>query len=152
MPATGTPAAAVDATPAPTGEAGAPGAATSDAPAADVTPAAAPPAAEADKPGKHGRATSQQKPADKPAREHDERLPPVGTVLRRVDRPGNVRCECTIEEGGIRYNGTLYLQVALRRRYRRDQGHGPQEQDDEWLVFLGPYQAGAPHARHPRVS
>jgi hypothetical protein len=100
-----------DATIAPTGEAGAPDAAPSEAPAAAVTPAAAPPAAEADKPGKRRHATSQQ-PADRPARERDERLPPVGTILRRVDRHGNVRCECTIEEGGIRYNGTLYKSLS----------------------------------------
>jgi hypothetical protein len=112
MPATGTPAAAVDAAPAPTSEAGAPDGATSEPPAADVTPAAKPLAAEGDKPGKRRRATSQQQPADKPARERDERLPPVGTVLRKVDRHGNVRCECTIEEGGIRYNGTLYKSLS----------------------------------------
>jgi hypothetical protein len=109
--AIGTTIAAV-ATPAPTGEAGAPDAATLEAPATDAAPAAEIPATQADKPGKHRRATSQQKPADKPAREHDERLPPVGTVLRRVDRHGNVRCECTIEEGGIRYNGTLYKSLS----------------------------------------
>ena len=73
---------------------------------------AEPLAAEGDKPGKRRRATSQQQPADKPARERDERLPPVGTVLRKVDRHGNVRCECTIEEGGIRYNGTLYKSLS----------------------------------------
>jgi hypothetical protein len=111
--ATGTPAAAADATIAPTGEVGAPGAATSDAPAGDATPATEAPPVEADKPGKHRRTTSQQQPADEPApRERDERLPPVGTVLRRVDRHGNVRCECTIEEGGIRYNGTLYKSLS----------------------------------------
>ena len=99
------------ATLAPTGEAGAPDATPSEAPAADVTPAAAPPAAEANKHGKRRRVTSQQ-PADKPTRERDERLPPVGTVLRKVDRHGNVRCECTIEEGGIRYNGTLYKSLS----------------------------------------
>jgi hypothetical protein len=38
----------------------------------------------------------------------DPRLPPLGTLLRRTDRHGNVRCECTIEEAGFRYAGTLY--------------------------------------------
>jgi len=35
-------------------------------------------------------------------------MPPPGTVIKKLDRYGNVRCECTVEEGGIRYEGTLY--------------------------------------------
>ena len=42
----------------------------------------------------------------------DSRLPPPGTVLKKVDRHGAVRCECTIEEGGIRYAGTLYRSIS----------------------------------------
>jgi len=42
----------------------------------------------------------------------DPRLPPPGTVLRKVDRHGVVRCECSIEEGGIRYAGTLYRSIS----------------------------------------
>lgn len=38
----------------------------------------------------------------------DPRLPPAGTVLVKRDRSGCARCECTIEEAGVRYNGTLY--------------------------------------------
>jgi hypothetical protein len=42
----------------------------------------------------------------------DSRLPPPGTVLQKLDRHGAVRCECTIEEGGIRYAGTLYRSIS----------------------------------------
>jgi hypothetical protein len=42
----------------------------------------------------------------------DPRLPAVGTVIYKRDRYGAVRCECTIEEGGIRYNGNLYRSLS----------------------------------------
>src|SRR5580698_3428978 len=42
----------------------------------------------------------------------DPRLPAPGTVLRKLDRHGAVRCECTIEEGGIRYAGTLFRSIS----------------------------------------
>lgn len=45
-------------------------------------------------------------------REPDPRLPPVGTVIEKRDRAGKVRCTCTIEEGGIRYKGTLYKSLS----------------------------------------
>jgi hypothetical protein len=45
-------------------------------------------------------------------RERDPRLPPAGTVLQKRDRQGNVRCECSVEEGGIRYNGTIYRSLS----------------------------------------
>jgi len=38
----------------------------------------------------------------------DPRLPAAGTVLQKRDRHGAVRCECTIEEGGVRYAGKVY--------------------------------------------
>jgi len=38
----------------------------------------------------------------------ESRLPPVGTVIQKRDRYGTVRCECTVDEGGIRYQGQLY--------------------------------------------
>jgi hypothetical protein len=31
-----------------------------------------------------------------------------GTVLRKLDRAGKVRCECTVEAGGYRYEGKVY--------------------------------------------
>lgn len=42
----------------------------------------------------------------------DSRLPPVGTVLRKQDRRGKVRCECVVEEGGFRYAGTVYRSLS----------------------------------------
>jgi len=36
------------------------------------------------------------------------RLPPVGTVIKKVDRYGTVRCQCTITEQGVRYKGHDY--------------------------------------------
>jgi len=41
-------------------------------------------------------------------KEPDPRLPAAGTVLQKRDRHGAVRCECTIEEGGVRYAGKVY--------------------------------------------
>ena len=40
------------------------------------------------------------------------RLPPVGTTISKRDRHGAVRCECVIEEGGIRYAETLYPSIS----------------------------------------
>ena len=34
----------------------------------------------------------------------DPRLPAPGTVIQKRDRQGTVRCECTVEADGIRYN------------------------------------------------
>jgi hypothetical protein len=45
-------------------------------------------------------------------REPDPRLPPVGTVIEKRDRAGKIRCICTVEEGGIRYKGTLYKSLS----------------------------------------
>jgi hypothetical protein len=42
----------------------------------------------------------------------DPRLPPVGTVLKKIDRHGTVRCECTVEEGGFRYAGEFYRSLS----------------------------------------
>ena len=69
--------------------------------AAPVAPPAAPPAAAP----KDATAAAQP-------RERDPRLPPPGTVIEKRDRQGNVRCTCTVEEGGIRYKGTLYKSLS----------------------------------------
>ncbi len=42
----------------------------------------------------------------------DPRLPAPGTVLQKKDRHGAVRCECTIEEGGVRYAGNVYRSLS----------------------------------------
>jgi len=39
-------------------------------------------------------------------------MPAVGTVIKKIDRYGVVRCECTVEEGGIRYERTLYSSLS----------------------------------------
>jgi hypothetical protein len=38
----------------------------------------------------------------------DPRLLATGTLLQKRDRHGAVRCECTVEEVGIRYAGKVY--------------------------------------------
>jgi len=82
--------------------------AVADSPVAVSTPPAqtSAPAAETPAAAEETQATSTA--ADKAPRPRDERLPPVGTILRRTDRHGNVRAECTIEQDGFRYAGTLY--------------------------------------------
>ncbi len=35
-----------------------------------------------------------------------------GTVLKKLDRAGDVRCECTVEAGGFRYDGKLYPSIS----------------------------------------
>jgi hypothetical protein len=42
----------------------------------------------------------------------DPRLPVPGTVLQKRDRHGAIRCECTVEDGGIRYAGKVYRSVS----------------------------------------
>jgi hypothetical protein len=42
----------------------------------------------------------------------DPRLPAAGTVLRKVDRHGNVRCECRVDEIGVQYKGTRYRSLS----------------------------------------
>ncbi len=45
-------------------------------------------------------------------RARDPRLPAPGTVLQKKDRQGAVRCECTVEADGVRYNGTSYRSLS----------------------------------------
>jgi hypothetical protein len=42
----------------------------------------------------------------------DPRLPALGTTIEKRDRNGGVRCECTVEEGGIRYSGKVYTSLS----------------------------------------
>lgn len=42
------------------------------------------------------------------AAEAASRLPPAGTVIKKVDRHGTVRCQCTVVEDGIRYKGRVF--------------------------------------------
>jgi hypothetical protein len=45
-------------------------------------------------------------------RELDSRVPPVGTVIKKVDRHHKVRCQCTVAEDGIRYKGRLFASLS----------------------------------------
>jgi hypothetical protein len=47
-----------------------------------------------------------------PGPEGAPRLPAPGTVIQKRDRYGQVRCECTVEEGGIRYRANLYRSLS----------------------------------------
>lgn len=77
---------------------------------------AARPAGRAKKPEAEAAAattTAAESTAAAPApRERDARLPAAGTVLQKRDRNGTVRCECVVEEAGIRYKGTLYRSLS----------------------------------------
>lgn len=42
----------------------------------------------------------------------DPRLPATGTILQKRDRYRTVRCECIIEEHGIRYAGNVYQSLS----------------------------------------
>jgi hypothetical protein len=44
--------------------------------------------------------------------ERDPRLPPVGTVLKKLDRHGAVRCECKVSEAGIEYKGEVFKSLS----------------------------------------
>jgi hypothetical protein len=45
-----------------------------------------------------------------PARTGDDsaRMPPVGTVIKKLGRDGRARCECKVEKDGVRYDGKVY--------------------------------------------
>jgi hypothetical protein len=69
-------------------------------------------------------------------RPRDPRLPAPGTVLQKKDRQGNVRCECTVEEDGIRFKGTLYRSLsAAAMAASKDLGLGGRAQNG--FLFFG---------------
>ena len=53
-------------------------------------------------------AASEATDAAAAAAEAASRLPPAGTVIKKVDRHGAVRCHCTVVEDGIRYKGRVF--------------------------------------------
>jgi hypothetical protein len=99
-----------------------------DPPPADIDPAAmevqheanAASVANGEEPrGKHGRkpnrsvsASNGQTSTSSPPAGRDSRLPEPGTILRKLDRHGNVRCECTVEGDGVRYDGTTFRSLS----------------------------------------
>lgn len=42
----------------------------------------------------------------------DPRLPAAGTLVQKRDSHGAVRCECMVEEGGVRYAGKVYRSLS----------------------------------------
>lgn len=50
--------------------------------------------------------------AEDAAEDSASRLPPEGTVIKKVDRHGTVRCQCTVVEGGIRYKGRVFRSLS----------------------------------------
>ncbi len=57
-------------------------------------------------------AKSEAAAAPTAERARDPRLPPPGTVIKKVDRHGAVRCECRIEDDGIHYCGKIYRSLS----------------------------------------
>ena len=59
---------------------------------------------------------TERRPAEgsgrRPAEGSESRLPPPGTVIQKLDRYGAIRCECAVEEAGIRYHGNLYRSLS----------------------------------------
>jgi hypothetical protein len=77
------------------------------------------------------------------------RLPEPGTVLQKKDRQGTVRCECTVEENGIRYQGTLYRSLsAAAMAASKDMGLGGRAQNGFlfWGLIKQTVRAGDPVA------
>jgi hypothetical protein len=83
--------------------------------------AAQPPArAQEAKPAAIEKATPPKAAPATPAAPHtpDPRLPAPGTLLQKRDRHGAVRCECTVEDGGIRYAGKVYRSLSAAGGWR----------------------------------
>lgn len=57
-------------------------------------------------------AAEEPSAAPAPATTSESRMPPIGTVLQKRDRNGNLRCECEIVESGVRYGGTVYKSLS----------------------------------------
>ncbi|HEY7330657.1 MAG TPA: DUF262 domain-containing protein [Gemmataceae bacterium] len=46
----------------------------------------------------------------------DVRIPPIGTVIQKRGRGGDIRAECTVVEGGIRYKSKIYKSLTAAAR------------------------------------
>ena len=80
---------------------------TPKAAAKETAKKAAASAAEAPRAGKAAKAQPASMSAEDAAR-----LPPVGTVIKKLARDGRVRCECKIEAEGVRYDGEIYKSLS----------------------------------------
>lgn len=77
-----------------------------------ATAAKAAPSKKAPKPPKVAPAASAPAIAPAVAAAPDPRLPAPGTVIQKRDRHGRVRCECTVEKDGIRFEGKTYSSLS----------------------------------------
>jgi hypothetical protein len=87
-------------------------------------------------------------------RARDSRLPAPGTVLQKKDRQGEVRCECTVEAEGIRYQGTLYRSLsAAAMAASKDMGLGGRAQNGYlfWNIIRQPAREKDPVAALERA-
>ena len=57
-------------------------------------------------------APAKARPAKAAPSATEARLPQVGTTLKKTDRAGKVRCECTIEKDGVHSDGKLYSSLS----------------------------------------
>jgi hypothetical protein len=92
--------------------------------------------------------------ATKAPRARDPRLPEPGTVLQKKDRQGTVRCECTVEQDGIRYQGTLYRSLsAAAMAASKDMGLGGRAQNGYlfWGIIRQPGREKDPVAALERA-
>lgn len=92
--------------------------------------------------------------ATKAPRARDPRLPAPGTVLQKKDRQGTVRCECTVEQEGIRYQGTLYRSLsAAAMAASKDMGLGGRAQNGYlfWGIIRQPGREKDPVAALERA-
>ncbi len=92
--------------------------------------------------------------AAKAPRVRDPRLPEPGTVLQKKDRQGTVRCECTVEADGIRYQGTLYRSLsAAAMAASKDMGLGGRAQNGYlfWNIIKQPGREKDPVAALERA-
>ena len=75
------------------------------------------------------------------------RLPPVGTVITKLDRHGIERARCQMVEGGIEYRGTVYRSIsAAAMAAAKDLGLGGKTQDGFafWKLKKAPPRRDAP--------
>jgi len=119
------------------------------------TPKKAPPKKQAAEPEPGARPEAKAAAKAKAApRARDPRLPAPGTVLQKKDRQGDVRCECTVEQDGIRYQGTLYRSLsAAAMAASKDMGLGGRAQNGYlfWNIIKQPAREKDPVAALERA-
>ena len=61
---------------------------------------------------KAAKSTTAAAPTPAPAPSPAPATLTPGTVLKKLDREGKVRCECTVEAEGFRFDGKLYSSIS----------------------------------------